>query len=525
MMPANKKFLSYRYRLLLMLGVIWLFLVAVLFVTNWLHRSTLIDQGHDTLTIIGKQVQMTMDRETQGIQQQVNLLAQHTGLQRQLSTSVRLNRNVVPGRLLADIRSTLLPGQKLVIISRSGDVIAGKQEAMLVDALVKRREQVKPPKKLFYLPNKNGVDRVATAQIKIKQRRLGTVAISHAIDDQWLKKHSVISQHPLVMTDENKVVLTTLDKKNLGSAFIIRDRKALLSEKSYLIRDLMLNQASGSSTLKLWLVRPLDAVLEPVSKRLPILFLLAIVGALLLVLAGRNLLLPLTNFAGSVHRIIKDLRQGKFVASRQYGNDKELGYIERQIFKLAKTLHSKQIDITETQVQDDLPGQTDPLTGLGTRSQLYEMYPKHLYEAKRYRKRLVIVIADIDKLKMINNSNDYLADGYSIQHVARLLQQSTRDSDYLFYLGDGRFCILNTGSADGGLIQAEKIRAKLERLSLKVRDKQIQVTASFGVAQSGIADDKNSLDALLDRANKAVDIAKSTGNRVAIWNMEIAQAG
>ena len=526
MKPANKNSLSYRYRLLLTLGVIWLFLVAVLIVTNWLHRSTLIDQGHDTLTIIGKQVQMTMDRETQGIQRQVNLLAQHTDLQRQLSTSVRLKRNVIPGRLLADIRSTLLPGQKLVIISRAGDVIVGKQEAILVDALAKQREQVKPPEKLFYLPNKNGVERVATAPIKIRQRRLGTVVISHAIDDQWLEKHSVISQHQLVMTDENKVVLTTLGKKNLGGAFIVNGRKALLSEKNYLIRGLTLNKASNNaSTLQLWLVRPLDAVLEPVTKRLPILYMLAIVGALLLVLAGRNLLLPLTDFAASVRRIIKGLRQGRFVASRQYGNDEELGYIERQIFKLAKTLHSKHIDISETQLPGDLPGQTDPLTGLGTRSQLYEMYSKHLYEAKRYQKRLVVVIADIDKLKAINDSNGHLAGDYSIQHVAKLLQRSTRDSDYLFYIGGGKFCILNTGSADGGLVQAEKVRAKLERLSLKVKDKQIQVTASFGVAQTGIANDENGLDALLSRANKAVDIAKSTGNRVAVWDMEIAQAG
>lgn len=169
-----------------------------------------------------------------------------------------------------------------------------------------------------------------------------------------------------------------------------------------------------------------------------------------------------------------------------------------------------------TALQNQLRGKAirDGLTGLYNRHYLHETLPRELARAERERQPLVVVMIDLDHFKAINDTHGHMAGDQTLQRVAELLQQLTRDSDLVCRFGGEEFLVALPGmTLHDALARTEVWRTAIAASCLEHAGRNIRLTASLGIAafpEHGIDD-----TVLLSNADTALYAAKRSGrNRI-----------
>lgn len=127
---------------------------------------------------------------------------------------------------------------------------------------------------------------------------------------------------------------------------------------------------------------------------------------------------------------------------------------------------------------------TDRLTGLYNRGfwqeQLEQSWSLHL----RYTRTYSLVIFDIDHFKKINDTYGHQAGDEVIRQVSGVARECARDSDCVGRYGGEEFTVIlpHTDLA-GAEIFAERLRQKVEALTVTHEEHQIRFTISLGVAE------------------------------------------
>jgi diguanylate cyclase (GGDEF)-like protein len=157
---------------------------------------------------------------------------------------------------------------------------------------------------------------------------------------------------------------------------------------------------------------------------------------------------------------------------------------------------------------------TDQLTGIANRRHFNEMFARMIGETDRYGGSAALVLADIDFFKNVNDTYGHEAGDEVLIAVAHALAGERRTTDFAARIGGEEIALLLPQTdVQGAREVSERLRARVESLVVKVRDTEIRVTASFGVAmytaRSGAG------PRLFERADKALYVAKNGGrNRV-----------
>lgn len=162
---------------------------------------------------------------------------------------------------------------------------------------------------------------------------------------------------------------------------------------------------------------------------------------------------------------------------------------------------------------------TDSLTGLKNRRYFNEIYYKEYSRAMREQTPLSCLIMDIDRFKRINDTFGHLVGDECLKKIAYSIQlQLHRGNDFLARYGGEEFCVLLTNTKLDGAVQvAENIRSCVERIGFIVKDREVPITISIGVA-SDIPDQKTIPETLLNQADAALYQAKARGrNQVSIF--------
>ncbi|MEO8256882.1 MAG: diguanylate cyclase [Acidobacteriota bacterium] len=159
----------------------------------------------------------------------------------------------------------------------------------------------------------------------------------------------------------------------------------------------------------------------------------------------------------------------------------------------------------------------DSMTGIANRRHFEEILETEWRRAFRGRTPMALLMLDIDNFKLYNDTFGHRAGDGCLTRVATVLDASVqRAGDLMARYGGEEFVAVLTGTDEaGGVEVAERLRAAVEELAIRLSDDSLQVvTISIGVA-SGIPDETSSYEILLTAADKALYRAKRAGrNRV-----------
>lgn len=159
--------------------------------------------------------------------------------------------------------------------------------------------------------------------------------------------------------------------------------------------------------------------------------------------------------------------------------------------------------------------QTDALTGLANRANFQSTLARTIAESERSNTAFVLVMMDIDHFKIINDTLGHDAGDYVLREIGRCLQERLRTTDFVGRLGGEEFgLILRDVRSEAAYELMEELRLRIAGRELSYGDADIQVTASFGMAQW--PDDGREAEALFSVADQYLYRGKRAGrNRVA----------
>jgi diguanylate cyclase (GGDEF)-like protein len=147
---------------------------------------------------------------------------------------------------------------------------------------------------------------------------------------------------------------------------------------------------------------------------------------------------------------------------------------------------------------------TDPLTGLGNRTQLLERLEHRLARADRDGTDATVLFLDLDRFKLVNDSLGHLVGDQLLIAVADRLRGCLRDGDLCARLGGDEFAVLLDGRSDAETV-AERIVCALEG-RFEVDGHEVFVGVSVGIASG-----RQPAETLLRNADVAMYQAKRAG--------------
>ena len=160
--------------------------------------------------------------------------------------------------------------------------------------------------------------------------------------------------------------------------------------------------------------------------------------------------------------------------------------------------------------------QRDGLSGLWNRSFFNDRLAAEVARSNRYGTPLSLVMLDVDRFKAINDRFGHPAGDEVLRHVSATLRTTGRIEDVVCRYGGEEFAVIAPGTPEAGAVTlAERLRVALAAAPLPALA-GLAITASFGVATIGPADDASATPAsLLARADAGLYQAKQAGrNRV-----------
>ena len=162
----------------------------------------------------------------------------------------------------------------------------------------------------------------------------------------------------------------------------------------------------------------------------------------------------------------------------------------------------------------------DSLTGLYNRWYVMDKIEAEINRSLRHGAPLSLMMLDIDHFKQVNDTYGHMAGDQVLQSVGKLLRESCRVYDVPGRYGGEEFCILLPETKlDNTSVVANRIRERFEATGVNVPGASVVVTASIGVAGLESNDTVLTGAGLIDRADKALYVAKEHGrNRVEFWD-------
>ncbi len=187
-------------------------------------------------------------------------------------------------------------------------------------------------------------------------------------------------------------------------------------------------------------------------------------------------------------------------AGRRF-SDGELDELERVALRAGPAIDNAR-RYTEARALADI----DALTGLHNRRFFHETLAHEVIRARRYQRRLALIVVDLDDFKNVNDQVGHLAGDGVLAEVSARMQTIVRSADIACRVGGDEFAVIlpEAGSEDAELLAA--------RISEAISGRPIAgagtLRLSAGVAELRAGDQPNDL---FERADEALYLAKERG--------------
>lgn len=167
----------------------------------------------------------------------------------------------------------------------------------------------------------------------------------------------------------------------------------------------------------------------------------------------------------------------------------------------------------------------DGLTGLLNKRAMLEVAEQKLVAARRFRRKLSVLVTDIDHFKKVNDTYGHDVGDIIIKGLGDILRRMKRTTDAVARFGGEEFVVIcEETDARGAMLLAERVREELSRTIFHVAGKVpeggasqgVSVTCSIGVAT--FPDTGAGWDELFKAADEALYVSKRSGrNRSTMW--------
>jgi diguanylate cyclase (GGDEF)-like protein len=167
----------------------------------------------------------------------------------------------------------------------------------------------------------------------------------------------------------------------------------------------------------------------------------------------------------------------------------------------------------------------DPLTGILNRRSFIDMVGVALDNAAARHIPCCLAMMDIDHFKQFNDTYGHPAGDKALCHASKLIEDGLRKNDLIGRYGGEEFILFFYGADEKtGMKVLERIRKKLVKTPVHLKDATVTIKASFGLAGDFREDakEKRYIQKIIDDADTALYAAKMAGrNRVVLFNPEL----
>ena len=206
--------------------------------------------------------------------------------------------------------------------------------------------------------------------------------------------------------------------------------------------------------------------------------------------------------AGGLHKIVEGLRTAtSAMEARTHALESELQKSSHEVDELRRKLE----DVRKESL-------TDPLTGIANRKAFDLDLRKAIMQAREHDEALSLLICDIDRFKLFNDTFGHQTGDQVLRLVANCLNESVKGRDTAARYGGEEFAVIVRGAAlrAAGLL-ADQIRQVVQAKKLVKKstgDVLGTITISIGAAQLLAGEDETSL---IHRADAGLYAAKAAG--------------
>lgn len=182
------------------------------------------------------------------------------------------------------------------------------------------------------------------------------------------------------------------------------------------------------------------------------------------------------------------------------GSDDEVGLLARSFNQMMRILRRDRQEVEEAhrelmeknldlQRANEVLNQlsiTDGLTKIHNHRFFQDHLTREIKRVNRLNEPLAIILIDVDDFKSLNDRFGHAAGDEILARLARIMEDSVRETDLLARYGGEEFVIVASNTDALGAYQlAEKIRINIGETSFTIGDAQrtMRITVSIGVAQ------------------------------------------
>ncbi|WP_051283802.1 sensor domain-containing diguanylate cyclase [Desulforegula conservatrix] len=168
----------------------------------------------------------------------------------------------------------------------------------------------------------------------------------------------------------------------------------------------------------------------------------------------------------------------------------------------------------EAQAKLEFQAKIDALTGLLNRRAFLEELNTEIERSHRYSRSLSLLMIDVDYFKKVNDKYGHSAGDEVLRSMGKLFKDTIRNMDIAGRIGGEEFCVIlpetDITSANDA---AERIRSRCEDIRITAGSNEIKATLSIGI--SGLMESDITPESIMERADKALYLAKDNGrNRI-----------
>ena len=193
--------------------------------------------------------------------------------------------------------------------------------------------------------------------------------------------------------------------------------------------------------------------------------------------------------------------------SRKWENDK---LVKEHVLRLEEVITTRTRGLEAANLQLRHLATHDSLTGLPNRVLLDDRLQQAMAHADRDMRSFALLVCDLDRFKLINDSLGHRAGDELLQEVAHRLLTVVRAADTVARFGGDEFVLIATSIGDAE--DAEALAARvMDVLQAPVRIAAIDIHTSPSIGIAMYPDDGVSMQALLAHADAAMYSAKQNG--------------